>query len=91
MLLEKELKKMSVHHAITEHSSRQAEYILLYRKLDAMREARIDLAMEQCRQGNEINVNDINDVTQQINQLADRHHLPPRRHVTVDMIRQACL
>ncbi|WCK53511.1 DUF2533 family protein [Aneurinibacillus sp. Ricciae_BoGa-3] len=80
---------MSVHHAITEHSSRQAEYILLYRKLDAMREVRIEQAIQQCRAGKEINVTEINNVTEQINQLAARHHLPPRRHVTVDMIREA--
>lgn len=77
---------MSVHHAISAHSARQADYIVLYRKLDAMREVRIEQAIEQCRQGEAVNLAAINEVTQQINQLAQRHHLPPRKLVTLDMI-----
>ncbi|GEN34596.1 MULTISPECIES: DUF2533 family protein [Aneurinibacillus] len=81
---------MSVHKAITAHSAKQAEYITLYRKLDAMREAWIEKAVEQCKNGEEINVEEINKVTEQINQLAQRYHLPPRKTVTVDMVRDIC-
>jgi hypothetical protein len=81
---------MSVHKAITEHSTKQAEYITLYRKLDAMREAWIEKAIEQCKSGEDINVSKINEVTNQINQLAQRYHLPPRKPVTVDMVRDIC-
>ncbi len=77
---------MSVHRSISEHVSRQAEYITLYRKLDAMREVRIEQAVEQCKQGKEIDIAAINYVTEQINQLAQQHHLPPRKKVTVEMI-----
>lgn len=81
---------MSVHEAITAHSAKQAEYITLYRKLDAMRETRIEKAVEQYKQGKELNVDAINEVTNQINQLAQRHHLPPRKVVTADMVRELC-
>ncbi|MBN6186229.1 DUF2533 family protein [Aneurinibacillus sp. BA2021] len=81
---------MSVHEAITAHSAKQAEYITLYRKLDVMREARIERAVEQCKNGEEPDVETINEVTNQINQLAQRHHLPPRKMVTVEMVRELC-
>lgn len=80
---------MSVHHAISAHSASQAEYIVLYRKLDAMREVRIERAIEQYRAGEAVDLASINEVTQQINQLAQRHHLPPRKLVTADMIESA--
>jgi hypothetical protein len=81
---------MSVHHAITAHSAKQAEYITLYRKLDAMREVKIEKAIEQCKNGEEICIEEINQITQQINQLAQRHHLPPRKFVTVEMVQEIC-
>ncbi|CEH29581.1 hypothetical protein AM501_22785 [Aneurinibacillus migulanus] len=81
---------MSVHKAITAHSAKQAEYITLYKKLDALREARIESAVEQCKSGNDINVAEINEVTNQINQLAQRYHLPPRKLVTADMVQSLC-
>jgi hypothetical protein len=81
---------MSVHHAISAHSAKQAEYMTLYRKLDAIRELRIEQAIEQCKAGEEISVHEINHVTQQINQLAQSHHLPPRKPVTIEMIREIC-
>ncbi|WCN38708.1 DUF2533 family protein [Aneurinibacillus uraniidurans] len=80
---------MSVHHAISAHSASQAEYIVLYRKLDVMREVRIERAIEQHRAGEAVDLASINEVTQQINQLAQRHHLPPRKFVTADMIESA--
>ncbi|BAU27153.1 uncharacterized protein DUF2533 [Aneurinibacillus soli] len=77
---------MSVHHAISAHSASQAEYIVLYRKLDVMREVRIERAIEQYQAGEAVDLASINEVTQQINQLAQRHHLPPRKFVTAAMI-----
>ncbi|WP_153945087.1 DUF2533 family protein, partial [Acinetobacter baumannii] len=44
----------------------------------------------QCKNGEEPDVETINEVTNQINQLAQRHHLPPRKMVTVEMVRELC-
>ncbi|AMA72309.1 MULTISPECIES: DUF2533 family protein [Aneurinibacillus] len=81
---------MGVHHAISAHSARQAEYITLYRKLDAVREMWIEKAVEQCKNGEKISVEEINNITQQINQLAQRYHLPPRKLVTEEMVQNIC-
>ncbi len=81
---------MSVHREISAHSSKQAERILGYKKLDAQREFYIEQAIEKCKRGESFQVEEINLVTEELNHYAKANHLPDRKYVTREMIQELC-
>lgn len=81
---------MSVHHEISSHSSKQAERILGYKKLDAQREFYIEQTIEKCQRGESFQVEEINLITEELNRYAKVHHLPDRKFVTREMIQEFC-
>jgi hypothetical protein len=79
---------MSVHKAITEHSNRQHQRIKKFAQLDALREAYIEEAVSRCRGGQPFSVEQINEVTKQINDLARQGIVPTRKMVTPEMVQE---
>ncbi|NRD76281.1 YpbS family protein [Bacillus sp. BRMEA1] len=82
---------MSVHKAITEHVNKQNKKINDFVALDQMREQYIEEALELCRQGKAFTTEKINDITQQINELAKKGIVPTRKLVTAEMVREYAL
>jgi hypothetical protein len=78
---------MSVHKAISEHVNKQNHRINEFIVLDQKREAYIEEAVELCKQGKEFTTDKINDVTNQINALAQKGIVPTRKMVTPEMVR----
>ena len=77
---------MSVHKAISEHSQRQHKAIRQFLELDAKRETLIEEALNRCRRKEAFSVEKINEVTREINELAQSEIVPVRKYVTVQMI-----
>ncbi|WP_409342479.1 DUF2533 family protein [Paenibacillus sp. MBLB4367] len=78
---------MSVHHAISEHSRRQASRIENFNRLDGLREQHIEEAVAKCVRGEAFTVAAINEITAAINELARQGIVPTRRSVTEQMVR----
>lgn len=78
---------MSVHKDITLHAQKQNELFTQFRILDQKREAYIQEAIELCKAGKEFTTDQINEVTNQINVLANQRLIPTRKIVTPDMVR----
>lgn len=81
---------MSVHKEISAHSSKQADRILGYKKLDAQREIYIAEAIEKCSKGEEFQVTQINRATEELNLYARKNNLPERVYVTIEMVNEFC-
>ncbi|PLS07212.1 YpbS family protein [Neobacillus cucumis] len=82
---------MSVHKAITEHVNKQNKKINNFFKLDQLREMYIDEAVTLCKAGKPFTTEKINEITNQINDLARQGIIPSRKLVTVDMVREYTL
>ena len=79
---------MSVHHAITNHGNKQNKRIKEFCILDQQRELYIEEAVQLCKEGKDFSTEKINEVTKQINALANQGIVPTRKLVTVEMVRQ---
>ena len=77
---------MSVHHAITKHSTKQHEILKEFLKLDQLREMYIEEAISLYKQGSSFTTEHINRVTVEINNLAKQGVVPQRKLVTPDMV-----
>ena len=77
---------MSVHHEISKKVNQTVSLVDSYRKLDIQRENQIAKVLEMARNGEDFSVEAINRATEEINQLASKHHLPTRKWVTKQMI-----
>ncbi|KIQ94328.1 hypothetical protein LH47_01603 [Anoxybacillus thermarum] len=77
-----------VHQAITAHSQKQHALVRAFIELDAKREAYIEEAVSLCQRGEPFSVQNINEVTKQINELAKSGIVPQRKYVTVDMVKE---
>ncbi|MFY4776044.1 YpbS family protein [Metabacillus sp. RGM 3146] len=77
-----------VHKAISEHSKKQNRIIQTFAALDAKREQYIEEALGLCQEGKPFTVNRINQVTEEINQLAKKGIVPLRKHVTDEMVKE---
>lgn len=77
---------MSVHKAITEHVNKQNRRINDFLLLDKQREAYIEEAVEKCLQKQDFTTDKINDITNQINELAKGGIIPARKLVTKEMV-----
>ncbi|WP_456278632.1 YpbS family protein [Bacillus sp. AK128] len=82
---------MSVHHAITKHSTKQHEILKNFLQLDQLREMYIEEAVSLCKQGSSFSTEPINRVTAEINNLAKQGVVPQRKLVTVEMVKEYVL
>lgn len=78
---------MSVHKDITLHAQKQNGLFTQFTNLDQRRETYIQEAIELCRAGKEFTTDQINEVTKQINVLANQRLIPTRKMVTPEMVR----
>ncbi|KAB7704240.1 DUF2533 family protein [Bacillus aerolatus] len=78
---------MSVHKAITLHAQKQNQVFTEFSFLDQQREGYIQKAIELCKAGKDFTTDQINEVTVQINVLANQRLIPTRKLVTPEMVR----
>ncbi|WP_100403596.1 DUF2533 family protein [Bacillus sp. FJAT-42315] len=79
---------MSVHKDLILHAEKQNKLYREFALLDEQREAYIEEAVELCKAGKEFTTDRINEVTEQINVLANHRLIPTRKVVTPDMVRE---
>ena len=79
---------MSVHKDISLHAEKQNRLFNKFDILERKRENYIQEAIELCRSGKEFTTDRINEVTLQINQLANQRLIPTRKIVTPEMVRE---
>jgi hypothetical protein len=79
---------MSVHTAITAHSKKQHDHIEAFLKLDLSREDAIEQTIQKCLANEPFNVQEINQITLQINEHARKGISPTRKIVSEAMILQ---
>ncbi|MGG3345265.1 YpbS family protein [Bacillus subtilis] len=77
-----------VHKAISAHSSKQHEHIKAFMRLENMRELAIEEAIAKCRNDEPYTTDAINEITEQMNQLAKKGIVPTRRLVSKEMVRE---
>jgi hypothetical protein len=77
---------MSVHTAITAHSKKQHDHIELFLYLDQLRELAIDQAVQKCMANKPFNVEEINQISRNINEHAKKGISPTRKLVSEEMI-----
>lgn len=81
----------NVHDAISQHSKKQHNHIQTFLKLEAKRESLIEEAIQLCMNSLPYDVNQINQVTAEMNHLATKGIVPTRKKVTKDMVQQFVL
>jgi low affinity Fe/Cu permease len=79
---------MSVHKAISEHSSKQQKALQDFLELDHKREEYIEEAIQKCKNNEPFTVDKINEVTKKINHLAIKEIVPTRQLVTREMVQK---
>lgn len=79
---------MSVHKDITKHVNKINQRITEFLQLDQQRESLIAEAIELCEQGKDFSTDQINDVTNRINEIAKQGNVPARKNVTPAMVRE---
>jgi predicted transcriptional regulator len=79
---------MTVHHAISKHSQMQSEAIKKFKELEIKREQAIDKALQDILNGKDALVQEINDITDLMNELSKsgKVMLPKRKRVTESML-----
>lgn len=78
----------NVHEAITQHSKNQHQHIQSFLKLEAKRELLIEEAIFRCVNSLPFEVEQINNVTSEMNQLASEGIVPTRKLVTKEMVQE---
>jgi hypothetical protein len=76
----------NVHEAISQHSKKQHNHIQSFLKLEAKREALIEEAIQLCGSSLPFEVEQINQVTGEMNRLASEGIVPTRKTVTKQMV-----
>ena len=79
---------MSVHKDISLHAEKQNKLFNKFALLEQKREDYIQEAIELCKAGKEFTTDFINEVTLQINELANQRLVPIRKVVTPEMVRE---
>lgn len=79
---------MSVHKEITKHVGQVNFRVNQFKQLDQLRESFIEEAIMLCKTGKAFSVEQINDVTEQMNELARLGVVPTRKKVTEAMVRE---
>ena len=78
---------MSVHKDLIQHAKKQNQSYMKFTELDQQREAYIEEAVDLCKAGKEFTTDKINEVTNQINFIANDRFIPTRKLVTPEMVR----
>lgn len=81
----------NVHDAISQHSKKQHNHIQTFLKLEAKRESLIEEAIQLSMNSLPFEVNQINQVTAEMNNLAAKGIVPTRKKVTKEMVQQFVL
>lgn len=79
---------MSVHKDLIQHAKKQNQLFMKFTELDQQREEYIEEAVELCKAGKEFTTDKINEVTNQINFIANNRFIPTRKLVTPEMVRE---
>ena len=79
---------MSVHKDISLHAKKQNELFNKFMLFEQKREDLIQEAIEWCKAGKLFTTDRINEVTKQINQLANQRLIPNRQFVTNKMVHE---
>ncbi|MBB3113535.1 tRNA(Ser,Leu) C12 N-acetylase TAN1 [Paenibacillus phyllosphaerae] len=79
---------LSAHEAITKHVSAQNRHLVHFAELDELREQAIERCSSLCKAGETFSVNEINEITAQINAHARKGISPTRVFVTEEMVRE---
>ena len=79
---------MGVHKDLELHAQKQNQLYRQFISLDQQRENYIQEAVELCKAGKEFTTDRINEVTEQINILANQRLIPTRELVTIEMVRE---
>lgn len=79
---------MSVHKDLIVHAKKQNQLYSKFVQLDQQREDYIEEAVELCKAGKDFTTDRINDVTKQINFIANNRFIPTRKLVSPDMVRE---
>ena len=78
---------MSVHTDLILHAKKQNQQYSKFVLLDQQRENYIEEAVELCKTGKDFTTDRINEVTKQINLIANDRFIPTRKLVTPEMVR----
>ena len=78
---------MSVHKDLILHAKKQNQQYSKFVLLDQQREDYIQEAVELCKAGKDFSTDRINEVTMQINLIANDRFIPTRKLVTLEMVR----
>jgi len=79
---------VNVHESISEHSNKQHMHLVEFQRLDELREAAIEEAVQKCKNGEPFDVDRINEATARINAHARHGISPTRKYVTIEMVKQ---
>ncbi len=79
---------MSVHEAISKHSSKQHQILKDFLQLDHQREIYIEEAVSLCKSELEFTTDKINIITKEINELAKQGVVPQRKLVSTQMVKE---
>ena len=79
---------MSVHKALSLHAQKQNQLFTEFTTLDQKREDYIQEAVELCKDGKAFTTDKINEVTKQINFIANERFIPSRKLVTPEMVQE---
>lgn len=77
---------MCVHKAITKHLQKQNETIKTFYKLDQQREEAIENVIALAKANKPFSTDEINRITEKINELAQSGITPTRKYVTPAMV-----
>ncbi|WP_332690822.1 DUF2533 family protein [Halalkalibacter lacteus] len=77
---------MAVHIQIAEQVRKHREAQKQFLALDSQRERAIEVAIELAKSKKLVQTTDINQITEEMNQIAMQFQFPPRKLVTPDMI-----
>ena len=78
---------MSVHKDLILHAKKQNQQYSKFVLLDQQRENYIEEAVLLCKAGKDFTTDRINEVTRQINLIANDRFIPTRKLVTPEMVR----
>ena len=79
---------MGVHKDLELHAQKQNQLYRKFTSLDQQREEYIQEAVELCKAGKDFTTDRINEVTEQINILANQRLIPTRELVTTEMVHE---
>lgn len=79
---------MSVHIEISKHIHRHIEAQQKYKDFDQSRELAIEETLQKAKLGEEFDTVTINQITNEMNEIAKKYNFPLRKVVTKDMVEQ---